>query len=162
MVVGAVPMPLGVVAVLIVMGVFEVAISILVQRKLGNPKRMREIQIRMNKVSKEMKEMMKSNASQESIMQKQREIMPLASESMRISLKPMLVIFPFFLFMYYGVVGIILKGWSVYKINFIVPLGYEGFFIVFVFILGLIAGISVSIYDRKKMREETEAVIGST
>lgn len=159
---GVVPMPFSVVVILVIIGVFEVTISILVQRKVGNPKRMREIQIKMSKVSKDMKEMMKSKASQESIMQKQREIMPLANESMKMSLKPMLIIFPFFMFMYYGVVGIMLKGWSMYKINFIVPLGYEGFFIVSVFILGLIAGISVSLYDRKKMKEEREAVIGST
>ncbi len=147
-------MPLSVALAIILIGAIEIVVSTLLQRKLVNTKRNREIQYRMNKISKEVREMIKNKEPTDAINQKQKEMMPLASESMRMTLKPMLAVFPLFIFIYYVVMGMFLSGWQKYIVNFIVPMHYRTFFIVFVLIVGMVVGIAISIYDRKKSKEE--------
>lgn len=153
-----IPMPINVILVIIFIGIIEITLSTVLQRKLGNPKKAREIQAHMNKVSKELKELVKNNAPKDIVSSKQKEIMPLANASMKLSLKPMIILFPLFIFIYYVIIGMYLSGWQKYVINFIVPLHYKGFFIVFVLIIGMGTGVIISLYDRKKIKEKEKQI----
>ncbi len=151
-------MPFSVVLIIILIGIGEIALSTLLQRKLGNPKKAREIQAHMNRVSKELKELIKNKAPKDIVSSKQKEIMPLANASMKLSLKPMIVLFPLFIVIYYVVIGMFLSGWQKYVINFIIPLHYKGFFIAFVLIFGMTVGVIISLYDRKKIKESEKDI----
>ncbi len=154
MTVTTVPMPMYVALIIVGIAILDVAMSTALQRTLGNPKKARSIQRKLNKINKELREMMKSGAPQEHIMAKQKEMMPHFNESMKNSMKPMIVIFPLLLAIYYVLIGVYLQSWQKYVINFIFPMGYKELFIAVVFILGLVVGISIALYDRKKGKEE--------
>lgn len=140
-------LPVNVALMVIVIAVAYTAISILAQRKLTNPKRMREIQYRAKVMQKEMNEMLKNKAPQEELMAKQKEFMPLMGEQLKSSMKPMLVILPLLLIVYYVIMPVL-------------PLGAgnltsskELFFIV-VFGLGIVSAIVILLYDRGKTKKE--------
>lgn len=160
--VATVAMPLTVILAIALIGTFEIVVSTLLQRKLINTKKSRQIQYRMNMISKEVKEMIKNKESTDAINQKNKEMMPLASESMKMTLKPMIAIFPLFIFVYYVVIGMYLSDWKKYVVNFIIPMHYKTFFIVFILIVGMVIGIAISIYDRKKAKEEMSNTEGTS
>jgi len=152
-----VPLPL---IVVIVVAVAYAAGALLLQRKLTNPKRMREIQRRLKAHTKALNEMVKSGAPKDAIAAKQGEVMPLFSESMKSQMKPMLVILPLFIVLYYALLPLLIgsMGASSSTIDFILPnLTYENFFFVVVFIIGMALSISVMAYDRKKGKDEERA-----
>jgi uncharacterized membrane protein (DUF106 family) len=132
----------GTEAIILVIAVAYAILTILFQRKITNVKRMREIQARISRVSAEMKELTKRNASQQELMSKQKEIMPLMGESMRSSIKPMLVILPIFLLMYY----VLLPNLPISAGN---PKGVQGFFFMVVFIVGIVLAAALMIIDRR-------------
>ncbi len=103
-------LPLNVELIVVGMAVAYTLISIFAQRKLTNPKRMREIQYKAKMMQKEMNEMMKNKASQEELMAKQKEFMPLMGEQMKNSMKPMLVILPLLLIVYYVIMPVLPLG----------------------------------------------------
>ena len=110
-------MPMGTVIIIIAIGIAYVAFSTFAQRKVGNPKKMRELQQRMNALSKELNQLVKSNATKEEIAKKQSELMPLMSENMKTSIKPMLVILPVFFRVYDHVkYRPVVKVYSVYAL----------------------------------------------
>jgi len=140
-------LPINVEIMIIVIAVAYTAISILAQRKLTNPKRMREIQYKAKVMQKEMNEMLKNKAPQEELMAKQKEFMPLMGEQLKSSMKPMLVILPLLLIVYYVIMPVL-------------PLGAgnltsskELFFIV-VFGLGIVSAIVILLYDKGKTKKE--------
>ena len=149
-----VPMPINVALIIVGIAILDVAMSTVIQRTLGNPKKARSIQRKLNRINIEMREMIKNKAPQEHIMAKQKEMMPHFNESMKNSMKPMIVIFPVLLAIYYLLIGVYLSSWQKYVINFIFPMGYKELFIAVVFILGLVVGITIALYDRKKSRME--------
>jgi uncharacterized membrane protein (DUF106 family) len=136
------------------MAVAYTAVSIAAQRLLSNPKRMREIQAKVQIMQKEMTSMMKNNASQDELMAKQREFMPLMGEQMKNSMKPMLVVLPLLLITYYLIIPN-LPFPSAY-IN-----GTKEFFFIIVFGIGMVAAVFILLYDRKKSKEEMKAMLGS-
>ena len=103
-------LPFNLEIIVIVMAVAYTCISILAQRKLSNPRRMREIQTQVKNMQKEMTAMMKNNATQDQLTAKQKEFMPLMGEQMKYSMKPMLVIFPLLLITYYVIMPILPFG----------------------------------------------------
>ena len=140
-------LPINVEIMIIVIAVAYTAISIFAQRKLTNPKRMREIQYKAKVMQKEMNEMLKNKAPQEELMAKQKEFMPLMGEQLKSSMKPMLVILPLLLIVYYVIMPVL-------------PLGAgnltsskELFFIV-VFGLGIVSAIVILLYDKGKTKKE--------
>ncbi|MDE1870646.1 MAG: DUF106 domain-containing protein [Candidatus Micrarchaeota archaeon] len=142
-------LPTNVEIIIIVMALAYTGISIAAQRLLSNPKRMREIQSKVQALQKELNSMMKSNAPQEELMKKQREIMPLLGEQMKSSMKPMIVIFPLLILTYYVVIPhmpLLSKYVSASK----------SLFFILVFIIGIITAIVIFIYDRKMLKEERE------
>jgi membrane protein insertase Oxa1/YidC/SpoIIIJ len=146
-------MPLPIALAVIGFGLVEVIISVVVQRKLSNPKRARELQAKMKRLSKELQEL-GSNASKEALTAKQNEIMALMKENMGMMIKPMLVALPLFLILYYVVLPAGFNRFADETFTFIVPLTYTGLFFVTVLIFGIVSSIIITIYDRKKMQEE--------
>jgi uncharacterized membrane protein (DUF106 family) len=141
-------LPVNVEIVIIVIALVYTSISIIAQRKLTNPKRMREIQNRVKEVQKEMNELIKSKAPQEQMMEKQKEVMPLLGEQMKSSLKPMFVIFPLLLITYY----LLIPNIPIISSKMINP-AKELFFII-VFAVGIVSAIVILIYDRGKANQE--------
>lgn len=147
-------LPANIEIIVIVMAIVYTVVSIAAQRLLSNPKRMREIQARVQIMQKEMTDMMKRNASQDELMAKQKEFMPLMGEQMKNSMKPMLVVLPLLLATYYLIIP-----------NLPFPPTYingtkELFFIV-VFAVGMVAAVFILLYDRKKSKEERKAMLGT-
>jgi uncharacterized membrane protein (DUF106 family) len=140
-----VSLPIGAELIIIVIGVAYTLASVFLQRKLMNPKRMREVQGRIKLLTNEMNALVKSNATKEQIAAKQGEVMQLMSESMRSSLKPMFVVLPIFLVLYYVMLPAM-------------PLGaaksVQSLFFYTVFVLGLIASAAVILYDRSQAKKE--------
>jgi uncharacterized membrane protein (DUF106 family) len=134
----------------IVIAVVYTAVSILAQRKLSNPKRMREIQYKAKMMQKEMNEMLKNKAPQEQLMAKQKEFMPLMGEQLKSSMKPMMVILPLLLVVYYVLMPVLPLGAG--NLNS----SKELFFIV-VFALGIVSAIVIMVYDRAKTKKEIAA-----
>jgi len=147
-------MPLPIALAIIAFGLVEVVISIVVQRKLSNPRRARELQAKMNRLSKELQGL-GSSASKEVLTAKQNEIMALMKENMGMMIKPMIVALPLFLILYYVVLPAGFNSFAGETFTFIVPLNYTSLFFVTVLIFGIISSIIITIYDKKKMREET-------
>ncbi len=136
--------------IIAILAVIYALVSVAVQRKLSNAKRLREIQAHISKVTKEMNLMMKEKKPDAEIQAKQKEIMPLLSESMRSSLKPMFVILPMFLIVYYVLVPMIPFPAPA------TPKNIQQFFFVAVFISGIVSAIGLMIYDKyQTKREET-------
>lgn len=145
MVLFGISLPFGAEIVIITIGIAYTLASVFLQRKLANPRRMREVQARVKQLTSEMNALAKSNATKEQIAAKQSEIMPLMGESMRTSIKPMLVVLPMFLVLYYVMLPAL-------------PLGaaksVQSLFFITVFVLGLIASAAILVYDRAKMKKE--------
>lgn len=150
-------MPANIVLILISLALGYTVLAIALQRKLSNPKKMRHLQNKSNQLSKELKELMKNKAPQEVMANKQKELMPLMSESMKTQMKPMLVVLPLFFLVWYVLLPMAFGQYSSDTINFIVPLGYKGIFFLVLFIGGMISSISIMVYDRKKAKEEAAA-----
>lgn len=142
-------LPLNIEILIVVMAVIYTAISIGAQRLLSNTKRMREIQVKVKVLQKEMNDMLKRNAPQEELALKQREFMPLIGEQMKNSMKPMLVIFPLLIVTYYLVIPNLPISSS--------SLGAskELFFII-VFGIGIASAIVILLYDRMMIKKETK------
>ncbi len=149
-----VPMPPLIALSIIAIGVAYALFSVILQRKLVDPKRMREIQSKVNQLSKELNAMINSNASKEEISKKQSELMPLMGENMKKQFKPMIIILPIFFLVYDVLLGALYGGVANDTINFLMPLNYKGLFFATVLILGFISSIVILLYDRKKIKEE--------
>ncbi|MEM0074297.1 MAG: DUF2208 family protein [Candidatus Micrarchaeaceae archaeon] len=143
-------------AIFLVLGAAAyVVFSIFLQRKLGNPKRLREIQNTIKAKSKELTELSKNHADPATLAAKQKELTPLLSETMKIQFKPLLVVLPIFIIIYYAILPMLVApGTTVSLFSF--TLSYQLYFIVFSFIFGIVASVAVSLYDKKLQRRELQ------
>lgn len=146
-------LPLGAEMVIIVIGIAYTILSVFLQRKLSNPKRTRDIQARLKNLTVELNTLARSNAPKEEIDARNKEIMPLMKESMQMQMKPMLVIVPMFLVMYYVLLPAIPLGITT------AAKSVQLLFFVTVFILGLISSAVVLIYDRNVTKREQKQQI---
>lgn len=145
---GLIPsLPTNVTIVIIVMALVYTGVSVAVQRLLGNPKRLREIQAKVQVIQKEMNAMIKSKAAPEELMKKQKEIMPLMGEQMKYSMKPMIVIFPLLIIMYY----VIIPHMPLFSQDLAAS---KSMFFIVVLIVGLITAGIIMVYDRKMIKQE--------
>ncbi|MEM0106808.1 MAG: EMC3/TMCO1 family protein [Candidatus Micrarchaeaceae archaeon] len=140
---------------LISIAVAYTLLSVFIQRKLVNPRRMAEIQIIMKEHSKKLSEMIKQGASKEDIIAKQREIMPLMSESVKAQFKPIFIIIPLFFVLYYLLipqVSMMLGVKSSIQI-FSFNLTSQEVFFIGAFFFGIIISIAMMIHDRKMKKD---------
>ncbi len=134
--------------------------ALFLQRKLSNPIRAREIQRRLKEHTKALSEMAKRGADKSAIMAKQREVMPLMSETMKNQMRSIFAVIPTFLVFYYAIVPYIIAamGASSMTVTFIFSgLSYESLFFILVFIFGIFSSIGIMVYDRKKSKDEALA-----
>ncbi len=146
-------MPINVAIAVVLFGLGYGIFSLVLQRKLGNPKKTKEIQQRINNLTKEMNEMAKRN---EDITQKQQELMPLLKESMMSQMKSMFVIFPVFLVIYYVLLPYAFSSYASDQVNFIVPLTYTSLFIVTAIVTGLVLSMFILFNDRRTMKKQQQ------
>ncbi len=133
-----------------ILAVAYVGFSVTTQRKLTNPKRTFEIQQEIKKKTTELNEMVKAKASQEQLAKKQKEVTGLLSESMRSQMKPMFVILPIFLVIFYLVFPAVFStnpNVTVLSMN----VNYKTYFIAVSFVLGLVLSMSFMLYDKIKL-----------
>jgi uncharacterized membrane protein (DUF106 family) len=135
-----------------ILGVMYALLAVAIQRKLSNAKRLREIQAQISKTTKEMNAMMKAHAPDAEINAKQKEMMPLLGESMRSSLKPMFVVLPMFLIVYYVLIPLIPFPAPA------TPKNIQQFFFVIVFISGIVSAIGLMLYDRQATKKIETAI----
>jgi len=128
-------------------GVAYTLISVLLQRRLSNPKRMREVQARLRAMTGEMNALARNNASKEEIAAKNRELIPLMKESMNNSMKPMLVVLPLFLILYYVLLPSIPAALGPTK-------SVQLTFFLTSLVLGLISSVVILFYDKVQTRKE--------
>jgi uncharacterized membrane protein (DUF106 family) len=146
-------LPISVEIAVIALGAAYTAFSVILQRKLGNAKRSREIQGHVQALTKELNTMLKGNASSEEISRKQGEIMPLIGESMKMQFKPMLIILPVFFVVWYGVVPAAFGQYAGYTVEFLTSLDYSSLFFFTVLVLGFSSSIVLLAYDRKQLKK---------
>ena len=147
------------IALLIVLiAVLYTLFSFVIQRKMANMKKVYEMQETIKQKSKELNDMVKNGAKNEELMLKQREVMSLASESMINQMKPMIIILPLFLVVYYWLLPLIFPAHPTIVIDG-AKFAYNTFFIIVVFIVGLILSVSVMLIDRSKRKKEQQAKI---
>lgn len=133
-----------------IIAVVYVFFSVTTQRKLTNPTRTYEIQQIIKEKSKELNELVKNKASQEQMAAKQKEVTALLSESMRSQLKPMFVILPVFLILYYIIFPAVFPSNPNITL-FSNPFNYRLYFIIVSFVLGLILSVGMMVYDKIRM-----------
>ena len=149
-------MPSWVIVFIVVIAVAYSLGSLALQRKLANPKKMREIQARVKEHTNKLKEMTKNGASKEEIMAKNKEVMPLVMESTKHQMKPLIAILPIFLILYDVLLPYVATsmGFSKATVDFIFMMNYQYLFFAIVFIVGMITTVFVMLYDKKKAKEE--------
>jgi len=143
---------------LFIVSIVYVAVSVFLQRKLSDMKKVYAIQEETKQKSKELSDLAKANAGKEEIAKKQQELMALMQQSMRAQIKPMLIILPLFFIVYY-----LLLPYAFASSHFVfqfagMKLGYRLFFIFIAFIVGLISSIFFMIHDRIKIKKEEHDV----
>ncbi len=143
-------MPTSVAGAVVVIGICYTLFSMFLQRKLTNPAKQREIQMRVKELTKQMQSMAKSG---QDISAQQRQLMPLMNESMKLQLRSMFVILPVFFVIYYVALPYIFQAYSGTEITLLgIPLMYSNLFFATVLIFGLILSAIVLANDRKLMK----------
>ena len=140
---------------IIVIAILYITTTLFIQRKATDTKKMRAIQTQIQELTKQLNEMIKNKVPNEEISKKQKEVMPLVTSSMKMQLKPMFMIFPLFILLYYLLLPHLFGQYSKDTVAiFSFQLTYLMFFFAIVFILGIISSIGIIIYDKKKAAKE--------
>ena len=155
--VASIPMPLNFELLIIAVGIAYVAVTIVLQRKLVNPMRQQELQDKIRTISNDLSALIKTNATKEEIAKKQSEVTPLMMESMKMSFKPMLVIFPLFLIVWLVALPAAFNSYSAYTVNFIETLHYKGLFFVTSLLLGVSVSMVLMVIDRNTHKKRKMA-----
>ncbi len=132
--------------------------SVALQRKLVNMQRVYEIQDVMKQKTKELTEMSKNNAGVNELKAKQAELMKLTSESMKNQIKPMIVIFPIFIVVYYLLLPMFLPALGITAGStiasvFSIKLNYRSLFILALFISGFVSSFGLMAVDRSRRKK---------
>ncbi|MGC9204752.1 MAG: EMC3/TMCO1 family protein [Candidatus Micrarchaeia archaeon] len=137
-------------------GIIAVAytlLSFVLQRKLANMKKVYEMQEIIKAKTKELTELTKKGVPPAELAKKQKEVMSLASESMIHQMKPMIIILPLFFIVFYLLLPSLFPSKPIIDVG-TYKLAYTTFFIIIVFVLGMILSISVLIRDKARARKE--------
>jgi uncharacterized membrane protein (DUF106 family) len=137
--------------------------SLFINRKIGKRKETMKIQAKMNEINKQLRQAMKdkNEAKIKEAEAKQKEILPLMTQTMFNSLKPMIIIIPVYAIIIW-IITIIIPVFSI-DLGFGIPMfhpsniyGTRGFFVLMTFIIGLPAGLIVSHFEKKQMLKEQQ------
>ncbi len=140
---------------IVIIAVVYIVTTLVIQRKATDTKKMRSVQLQIQEITKQLNEMIKNKAPNEEISKKQKEVMPLVTSSLKMQLKPMFIIFPLFILIYYILLPHLFGQYSKDTVTlFSFQLNYLMFFFAIVFLLGIISSIGILIYDKKKAAKE--------
>lgn len=142
-------MPVNVELAVVLLGAAYILMAAVIQRKLSNPVKMREIQTRIKELTKEMQDMAKRNLD---VKEKQNEIMPLMGQSMKLQMKSMFVVLPIFYAVYYVVLPQMFGAFALTDANIFIPLTLSGLFFAVVLIGGLALSMGILSYDKRKAK----------
>jgi uncharacterized membrane protein (DUF106 family) len=126
-----------------------VLLSVFLQRRLVNMKRVYEVQEIIKRKTKELTDMGKAGADQAALAAKQKEITGLLSESMKSQLKPMFVVLPLFLVLYYLVLPAVFPPPLSVSL-FSMTLDYRAYFILVSFVLGFVLSTALMVRDKSR------------
>ncbi len=138
------PLPFNVLLGLVLLGIAYALFSVKLQRKVAHPQKQREIQQKINLLTKEMR-----GPSAKDPKTAQAEMMALVRQSMGMQLKTMVVMLPMLIAVYYVILPNLFGSYIGEGINFIIPLTYSNIFIASVFISGLVVGIFMMRRDKR-------------
>jgi uncharacterized membrane protein (DUF106 family) len=138
-------LPINVALAVIFFGIGYGTLTLTLQRRLSNPAKTKEMQVKINALTKEMNAMAKRN---EDISAKQAELMPLISESMRSQMKSMFVILPIFFIIYYLILPAIFGGFAAEYFTLLVPLSTQSLFIITAIMFSLFLTLSIFLRDK--------------
>ena len=126
---------------------------IALQRVIIDVDRMYELRAHMNTHQKHLMELTKRNATKEEIAEKQKSLMAVSSESMKMQMKPMIVTLPLYAVLYYLVLPRYFSNVPNFHI-FSFTLNYGLAFIVFSLILTMVLQQLIAYYDRRRLKDK--------
>ncbi|MDE1824280.1 MAG: hypothetical protein KGH74_03195 [Candidatus Micrarchaeota archaeon] len=134
-----------------------VTATIVVQRKVSNIERMRELQQGMKDRMKELNSMIKSNADKAAIDAKNKELSAIASENMKHTMKASFIILPISLIVFYYLLPLGF-GHSTFSLDILsFKLNYQTYFVVVAVIAGLAASVLLGAYDKRRLAKKAAA-----
>ncbi len=136
-----------------VIAVVYVLFSVFLQRKLIDTRKQRKLQRDMQTKMDEYRSLTKNNAEKAKLDEKQKEISTLMSQNMRSTLKPALVILPFFIILYYVLLPNLFPITNTLTI-LTFKLSYREYFIIVAILLGVVSSLIITVYDKRKVKEE--------
>ena len=152
---------MSVVIYIVLIGIAYALGAIMIQRKLTDPLKSIETQLLMQEKLKEIKTL--AATDKEAYNQKQQEVSKMMMDNMKKQFKPMIVTFPLFLGVFYLLMPYLFSGFgsTTPAITLMsIPLTYSQFFILLIFIIGMVVSLSLSSRDKKivkrRMAERNE------
>jgi len=140
---------------IIIIGVAYALLAVTVQRKLSNMKKMYEMQDSIKEKSNELMELTKKGNTDKALLDaKQKEVMGMVSQSMKFQLKPMFVVFPLFLVVYYWALPAGIGPLAGTQTFTMFNLDYKTLFIAVTFLVGLTVSMGLMQLDKRKMKKE--------
>lgn len=138
---------------LIAAAVAYICIAVPLQRKLTNMPKMYAAQAEMNAKTKELNDLAKSGASNEVLMAKQKELSGILMSSMKFQMKPLLVLAPFSILVYYVLLPM---AFAAQPFTLVIPLlsyalTYKQFFFLSCLVLGLVVSLTLQMRDKKRI-----------
>lgn len=148
--------------IIIAIAIVYTIFSVVLQRKLVKMERVYEIQEVMKQKTKELTDLSKNKADMNELKAKQAEIMKLTSESMKNQIKPMIVIFPIFIVVYYLLLPMLIPVLGITASDtiasiFSIKLNYRSLFILVLFISGFITSFGLMAVDKAKRKRAKAA-----
>jgi uncharacterized membrane protein (DUF106 family) len=154
--VGDLAPPLNIIIAVVLLAFAYATFTLKVQRKLVHPNKTKDLQQRIQKLTKEMNEMAKRN---EDISAKQAELMPLMKESMNSQMKVMVVILPIFVIIYDVIIPALFGGFMAQQVSILFItgplLGLE--FIGIAALFGLVLNGAITLLNRRKKNMQQQA-----
>ncbi|MDE1860286.1 MAG: DUF106 domain-containing protein [Candidatus Micrarchaeota archaeon] len=146
------PILIGLICFAIAYSIF----SVMMQRRLANMPRVSELQRNMKTKMDEYKTKAKGSASNDELSKIQSELGAISSELMKHQLKPMLVIFPVFIVVFYFFLPAIFPPQTAVTL-FSYPLSYRSTFVVVAAVLGIALSSTLMLRDRRKYKKTAPA-----
>ncbi len=136
---------------ILVAAVAYICIAITVQRRLSNMPKMYAMQAAVQVKAKELNDMAKAGADQAVLMAKQKEMSAMLMSSMKYQIRPLLVVLPMFLIVYYYLLPLGFANAPFPHISILsLTLTYKTLFFYTVFILGLVISLSLTFRDKRR------------
>jgi uncharacterized membrane protein (DUF106 family) len=154
--VAAIPLPTNIAIAIVIIAAAYAISSVILQRKINHPTKMREMQTRMNALTKEMVAKMKSKEDYSHLQAEHNKLM---AATMKNTFKTMAVTLPIFALLYYVMLPM---GFGAFKgdtVNFIIPLNYQSLFFWTAFALGMVVSFGLMARDKVKAKKNAPATV---